>query len=119
MHQSGKSNPRIRRVRKVMMVQMHQTPAPQRKIAGILGVSHETVRRDGGTNVPAGNAGRTDLAAFERMAGTNAPPSVARGRAAAEAQRKVAEIRLRAERKAGELLQAMEKNKGAQGNPGG
>src|SRR5579875_2143084 len=92
---------------------------PQRKVAGILGVSHETVRRDGGTNVPAGNAGRTDLAAFERMAGTNAPPSVARGRAAAEAQRKVAEMRLRAERKAGELLQAMEKNKGAQGNPGG
>src|SRR6266705_3006392 len=29
------------------------------------------------------------------------------------------EIRLRAERRAGELLRQMEKNKGAQGNPGG
>lgn len=36
-----------------------------------------------------------------------------------EAERRACEIRLRAERKAGELLREMEKAKGARGNPGG
>lgn len=36
-----------------------------------------------------------------------------------EAERKACEIRLRAERKAGELLKKSEKAKGARGNPGG
>ena len=48
---------------------------------------------------------------------TKTPLNEARG--AGEAAQLAKEIQIRAERKAGEFLRGMERNKGAQGNPGG
>jgi hypothetical protein len=74
---------------------------PQRKVAGILGVGTMTVNRDlvpNGTDREAKPLVSNDPESADVPNGT---PAIARDRAAAEAQRKAAEIRLRAERKTG------------------